>query len=65
MHPMSANVIPITRNLEQAWAEYLECRDRAEHSRRIEDGIALGKAHRRWLELFLSPDLRKAIGGGR
>lgn len=62
---MNANVIPITRNLETAWAEYLDCRARAERTGLIEDGIAAGKSWRRWIDLFLTDDQRKAIGGNR
>lgn len=59
---MSAKIIPISQPLEKAWAEYLECTLRANQSKRIEDGIEAGRAWRRWLELFLSDDLRKLRG---
>jgi hypothetical protein len=62
---MTAQVIPIRSSLETAWAEYLAARDRAERSRDIADGIACGRAFRRWLEIFLTDDQRRAIGGGQ
>lgn len=60
---LSAKVIPINQHLEQAWAEYLDCMLRAHQSMRMEDGIEAGRAWRRWLELFLSDDLRKLRAG--
>lgn len=60
---LSAQVIPINQHLEKAWAEYLDCMLRANQSMRMEDGIEAGRAWRRWLELFLSDDLRKLRAG--
>lgn len=56
---VEAKVIPINQPLEKAWADYLECMLRANSTMRMEDGIEAGRAWRRWLELFLSDDLRK------
>lgn len=40
------------QTIDAAWAAYLAARERAEHSRDVEDGIAAGKAWRAFLELF-------------
>jgi hypothetical protein len=37
---------------QQAWEGYLRARDRAERSRRVEDGIAAGHAWAAFLKLF-------------
>lgn len=62
---MSAKVIPITQPLEAAWADYLERKAVAERTGLMTDGIEAGRAWRRWLDLFMSEDQRKAIGGAR
>lgn len=59
---MSAKVIPINARLDAVWAEYLAARQKAEKSTDIEDGIAAGRAWRRWLDLFLNDDQRKKMG---
>lgn len=55
---MSAKVIPIDIKLQRAWADYVSCRERAEASKNINDGIAAGNAWRRWLEMFTPKEPR-------
>jgi hypothetical protein len=44
---------PVPTALQQrAWEDYLRARDRAERSRRVEDGVAAGRAWARFLKLF-------------
>lgn len=62
---MSAKVIPITRSLDEAWSEYLDRKATAERTGDINDGIAAGRAWRRWLDCFMTPEQRSAIGGAR
>ena len=62
---MSAKVIPINARLEATWADYLERKSIAERSGLMADGIEAGRAWRRWIDLFLTDDQRKAIGGSR
>lgn len=58
---MSAQVIPINRRLEAAWADYLERKAQAERTGLMIDGIEAGRAWRRWIDLFLTDEQRKAI----
>lgn len=62
---MSAKIIPINHRVEIAWAEYLDRKAIAERTGLIDDGIELGKAYRRFLDLFLTDDQRKSIGDAR
>jgi hypothetical protein len=57
-----AKVIPINGRLEVVWAEYLAARQKAEKSVDINDGIAAGRAYRRWPDLFLTDDQRAKLG---
>lgn len=49
---MSAEPVPITKALELRWQAFSEAAQLAQKTMRIEDGIAAGKAWRRWLEAF-------------
>ncbi|GAA4169222.1 hypothetical protein GCM10023069_25450 [Shinella granuli] len=40
---------------------YVTAAKRAQESGRMEDGIAAGRAWRRWLDLFMTPEQREAI----
>lgn len=62
---MSAKVIPINSRLETAWADYIDRKARAEQTLLLADGIEAGRAWRRWIDLFLTDDQRRSIGGGR
>jgi hypothetical protein len=49
---------PPAVNIDQLWSHFLEARDRAERSRRLEDGVAAGHAWRNFLSAFVgSPSL--------
>lgn len=39
-------------SMQEAWDTYVAAQEQAKRSGRIEDGIAAGKAWRRWLEMF-------------
>lgn len=58
-----SNVVSLHDHQTKVWEAYVTALKRAEASRAIEDGIAAGKAYRRWLDLFLTEDQREAIGG--
>ncbi|WP_332116051.1 hypothetical protein [Azorhizobium caulinodans] len=64
----AANVISLSERKEAAlravWSEYLAARGRAERTRKIEDGVEAGRAHRRWLELFMTHEQRQFLSGG-
>lgn len=62
---MSRKVIDLDaekeRRIEETWRDYCEARMRAEATMAVEDGIAAGKAWRRWLDLFMSPEQRRSL----
>jgi hypothetical protein len=49
------------RRIENAWADYCTARMQAEATLAVEDGIAAGKAWRRWLDLFMTMDQRESL----
>ena len=42
-------------SVHAAWADYADAARRAQFSRRIEDGVAAGKAWKAFLDLFVRP----------
>lgn len=52
---MTADIIPFTKRIEDAWRDYCEASAQAQKSQDIADGIAAGHAWRRWLALFQPP----------
>jgi hypothetical protein len=62
---MNAQVIPIRGKLEASWQEYVDAVRKHTATLNIDDGIATGRAYRRWLELFLTDDQRSKIGLSR
>lgn len=62
---MSAQVINIYSLREQAWQNYVEAAAKAQSSVHYEDGIAAGRAWRKFLDTFISHEQKQAIGGGR
>lgn len=62
---MSAQIVSITSRLDATWADYIAKKERAEQSGALADGIEAGRAWRRWLDLFLTEDQRKLMGGVR
>lgn len=49
------------RRIDCAWADYCAARQQAEATLAVEDGIAAGKAWRRWLDLFMSAEQRESL----
>lgn len=62
---MTAQVIPIRANLEAAWQAYVDAVKKHQETYDINDGIATGRAYRRWLDLFLSDEQRAKLGALR
>lgn len=62
---MTAQIVSITSRQDQVWSAYLEAKERAEKSGAMADGIEAGRAWRRWLDLFMTEDQRRAVGGDR
>lgn len=59
------NVISIEDHKAKAWEEYVSAQLAAQKSMAIEDGIEAGRAWRRWLNLFMSPEQRQYLDGKR
>lgn len=47
-----SDIMPIETRPDRLWREYCEAREKAERSTAIEDGIAAGRAWRRFLAEF-------------
>lgn len=62
---MTAKIIPIDARLQETWAAFVAAQQQAQASGKIEDGIAAGRAWRRWIDLFLTDAQRTCIGGSR
>jgi hypothetical protein len=45
----------------EAWTAYASARKRAEETLTIEDGIAAGKAWKRWLDLFMTGEQTQTL----
>lgn len=58
---MTAKIIPLSTRLDCAWADYIEARQKAEATGDIVAGIEAGRAWRRWLDLFMTPDQRQTL----
>ena len=58
---MNAQIVPIDKPKRDLWGEYIAAHKRAMTTGDIEDGIAAGRAWRRWLDAFMTPEQRKAI----
>ncbi|UNK39359.1 hypothetical protein MNR02_06540 [Shinella sp. H4-D48] len=56
-----SNVINLAEHQQAVWMAYVTAAKRAQESGRMEDGIAAGRAWRRWLDLFMTPEQREAI----
>jgi hypothetical protein len=55
---MSAQVIPITATQDAAWTAFVAAHQRAQQTLDHRDGIAAGKALRRFYDLFLTAEQR-------
>lgn len=49
------------RRINEAWQAYCTARKQAETTWAVEDGIAAGRAWRRWIDLFMTADQRTAL----
>lgn len=49
------------KRIEDTWQDYCAARTRADETLSVEDGIAAGRAWRRWLDLFLTHEQRQAL----
>lgn len=45
--------------IEAAWSAYVAALNQANQTLAVQDGIAAGKAWRRWLDLFMTADQRE------
>ncbi|KQY20254.1 hypothetical protein [Rhizobium sp. Root483D2] len=60
-----SNVVSIQDHQERVWLEYVAAQSRAQQSQSMKDGIAAGRAWRKWLALFMSDDQRSFVGDDR
>ncbi|KQU96799.1 hypothetical protein ASD00_18290 [Ensifer sp. Root31] len=56
------NVVVLEDHVSKAWNAYLSAKKLADSTGKIEDGIAAGRAHARWLGLFMTEDQREFVG---
>ncbi|ORE87717.1 hypothetical protein [Aurantimonas sp. 22II-16-19i] len=54
----------IEERANEAFQDYLAAREKAEVSRDLQDGIAAGRAWRRFLDIFMTGDQREALSDG-
>lgn len=52
-------------NQSAAWEEYCAAARKAQDTLAIDDAIAAGRAWRRWLDLWMAPDQRRALDVAR
>jgi hypothetical protein len=60
-----AEIISISRNRDKLWEQYVAAQRRAQESGDLTDGIEAGHAWRRWLDLYMTPEQRSFVDGGR
>lgn len=60
---MSAQIISINKRQDETWAAYIEAKTLAEVTGSQEDGIEAGRAWRRWLDLFMTPEQQRSLSG--
>ncbi|MGU3496119.1 hypothetical protein ACLBXM_18920 [Xanthobacteraceae bacterium A53D] len=62
---MSSNVVFLDAHrraeVEERWLAYVASMQRAQSTLAVEDGLEAGRAWRRWLDLFMSPEQRAVI----
>lgn len=56
------NVVSIEEAVNKRWDEYVALQRKAQETCSVADGVACGRAWRRWLDLFMSEEQRKSIG---
>lgn len=54
----------IEERANEAFQDYLAAREKAEVSRDLQDGIAAGRAWRRFLDIFMTGDQSEALSDG-
>ena len=59
------NVIVLNDHVAKAWEAYTAAQQLAATTGKLEDGIAAGRAWRRWLSLFMDEEQKAFIGGKR
>jgi hypothetical protein len=62
---VTSNVISLQDHFDRRWAVWIEAQNRAQQTQSIEDGKAAGRAWRRWLELFMTPEQRDFLDSSR
>lgn len=60
-----SNIISLSDHQERAWLDYVAAQSRAQQSQNMQDGIAAGRAWRKWLSLFMSDEQREFISNQR
>lgn len=64
---MSADIISLHEHrdsiLDAKWSAYAAAQQHAQNTLRIEDGKAAGRAWKEWLELWMTEEQRRWIGG--
>lgn len=60
---MASKVVSLDAHVHRVWTEYLAARERADETKAVADGIAAGRAWRRWLDLFTAEDQRQKMDG--
>jgi hypothetical protein len=55
------NVINLAEHQQTIWLAYVAAAKRAQETGNMDDGIAAGRAWRRWLDCFMTPEQREAI----
>lgn len=56
------NVVSLEDHVSKAWDAYVAAQRLATVTEKIEDGKAAGRAWRRWLDLYMTPDQRAYLG---
>ncbi|AII27782.1 hypothetical protein M2267_003051 [Ensifer sp. KUDG1] len=57
-----SNVIVLNDHINKAWEAYTAAQQLAATTGNIEDGIAAGRAWRRWLSLFMNEEQKEFVG---
>ncbi|MEP9368674.1 hypothetical protein [Xanthobacter sp. VNH20] len=64
---MSDNVVSLDAHrqatADELWRDYQAAFARAHETMHVRDGIAAGKAWRRWLDAFMAEDQRRMLDG--
>jgi hypothetical protein len=55
------NVVSIRDHQSRIWDEFLTAQRRAQLTGSMQDGIAAGRAWRRWLDVFMTEEQREIL----